>query len=207
MRKYTWVEVGINGQLPQKWNQPADQAHDFAADLYANVYQPQLGEYKGTRRLPDGAILDTFEKGYIRIGDLGSMPTTEPTVVPPERNARFWMYVNGGPVKITLHPGRSLRWFKTEQTDEGWASELCVLKHEGDHVERHLVIDGCDCDGRLTIAGSDTCPLDQLASGNEPYLEPYFNVHEREVYEGVVYPAWSRVSDSQCDEYAEDAGY
>ena len=39
-----------------------------------------------------------------------------------EREARFWVYVNGGPVKLTLYPGQRLRWGRASSHDEGWSA-------------------------------------------------------------------------------------
>lgn len=116
------------------------------------------------------------------------------------RNARFWIYWNLGPVKITLRPGETRNLFYGVQTDEGWASEALTYTHEGDHVRRSWIDDGVDCDGRLTRCGEDVCPLGELHS-NEPYHE------EGEPTPDWMWPAWQKESSSQRDYSAEAMTY
>ncbi len=119
------------------------------------------------------------------------------------RNARFWTYANGGPVKITLRPEQSLTYYKAESADEGWSSETVTWTHEDTHVLREWCDDGRDCDGRLTRSGEDQCSLDELQSGGEPYIDG----DDPSLWEGVVWPAWEEAGRRQYDEYAEMAGY
>lgn len=117
------------------------------------------------------------------------------------RNARFWEYVNGDVVKITLKPGQTLHWRQAHQTDEGWSSEEHTWSYVADplvpHVLNEYVNDGRDCDGRLTRFTDSECLLDLLQAGNESYaIDP-----------PVRYPAWQKVGSSQRDYAAEAAGY
>jgi hypothetical protein len=110
-------------------------------------------------------------------------------------NARFWAYINGSQVKITLKPGQSLQWGKAYQTDEGWSSEdETWTYHEDGEIQRSYGTDGYDCDGRLSRWFDGWTTLDELAAGFE--FEP-----------GRHYPEWHGNCASQRDYQAEAAGY
>lgn len=113
------------------------------------------------------------------------------------KNARFWTYINGGPVKLTLEPGQAAYHHHGERTDEGWASESTQWTHEDGGVRREWTTDGRDCDGRLTRHGADFCPLDQL--------HDLINTTGED--STIHWPDWQRESAGQRDEYAEAAGY
>lgn len=76
-------------------------------------------------------------------------------------------------------------------------------------VLRRWQSDGVDCDGRLTRSGVDYCVREYLQSGHLPYLTEGELADPMIVsaWEGVRYPAWVAGERSQCDEYAEAAGY
>ncbi len=113
-----------------------------------------------------------------------------------QRNARFWVYINGGPVRLTLKPGQSLEWDRWSRTDEGWSYEYECWLFSGDKVYRVSDDDGEDCDGRLSHSYKTVVDLKDLASGS-----PDGTVA------GVFYPLWSRVKASQRDYSAEAMGY
>jgi len=108
-------------------------------------------------------------------------------------NARFWTYINGGPVKLTLHPGQRLTWGKWERTDEGWSSEAYTWTHEEQWVSLQWCDDGVDCDGRMRRGGKSFVPLTSLHAGN--------------TMDGITYPAWREKDSWQRDYQAEAAGY
>ncbi len=115
------------------------------------------------------------------------------------KNVRFWAYVNGGPVKVTLKPGQKLEHNVGGPTDEGWHSESTSWEYPADEeaVYRCWCSDGRDCDGRLTRGGEDRCESGRLSCG---YDDPEDA--------GVVYPAWDEVRDHGVyDEYAQASGY
>jgi hypothetical protein len=118
-------------------------------------------------------------------------------------NARFWIWTPGGPVKITLRPGQTLRHYQGHATDEGWASEADTWTHQGEFVTNDWCHDGSDCDGRLTRVGSRECKITQLREVPPNY--EWMTAEEAEL--NVIYPQWCEVSRSQRDEYAELAGY
>ena len=110
---------------------------------------------------------------------------------------RFWVYANGGAVRLTLAPGQSLEHVEGGAHAEGWYREGCqwMLSPDGLTVEREYWTDGQDCDGRLSTDGEDVTPVADLAAGY------------RDDGEGVTYPVWGSGRTSQRDEHAEAAGY
>lgn len=119
------------------------------------------------------------------------------------KNARFWIYMNGGPVKITLKPDQTLEHFQGGRCEEGWSSETTSWEYEDGVVRQERCSDGRDCDGRLTTYGEIVCPLDSLSAGNVPYTDG----DEPTTWAGVIWPDWQKESSYQRDEYAEAAGY
>ena len=109
-----------------------------------------------------------------------------------ECNARFWVYLNGGPVKLTLRPGQRRSWCTFRWTDEGWDSEWITWEHQGDRVQRCWESDGTDCDGRLRQGGESYVLLTEL-KGRE--------------FEGLAWPIWRAADRWQRDYAAEAAGY
>lgn len=122
----------------------------------------------------------------------------------PHPNARFWAYLNGGPVKITLRPGQTLHWSQGHRTDEGWSRSLETWSYEADEspalLTRHWCQQGRDCDGTLEHGGQDTCEATNLLS-RPPYPE------DEPLLEGVRWPAWEPADQWQRDHAAEAAGY
>lgn len=112
-------------------------------------------------------------------------------------NARFWVYWNGGWVKLTLRPRQTLRAFEFHHTDEGWSSESEEWFFDGSTVWREWSSCGCDCDGRLDRYGEDQCPLHLLHDCES--VDSFEN--------GIKYPSWERVTAGQYDQNAELAGY
>jgi len=108
-------------------------------------------------------------------------------------NARFWAFAHNSPVKLTLHPGQLLQHYAFYRHDEGWASEAQTWFFDGQNVERTIVDDGTDCDGRLTRTSDTFCPLADLASRIVPGEPPL--------------PEWQDRGYAQRDYSAEAAGY
>ena len=178
---------------------------------YVIVGRERVHVHGQTFDLPDNAYLfrENFDKG---VPDLEPIEFDLPGFVPPRPdcnpNARFWVFWNGGPVKITLKPGQSLSVSQGRTHEEGWSSESETWEHEGDGVRSSWENDGRDCDGRLTQRGSAFCPLDKLDD-----VVPYWlsaedaTAADRETWADVLYPDWQDAERSQYDEYAELAGY
>jgi len=68
-------------------------------------------------------------------------------------NARFWIYINGGFVKLTLRPEEALEHFFSERTDEGFRSVYQSWEYDGSVVVRQWFIRERDCDGRHEDGG------------------------------------------------------
>ena len=148
------------------------------------------------------------------------------------RNARFWIWQNGSPVKLTLRPDAPrLCHYEYHQTDEGWESSTNWYWLENGRVYRDWENDGRDCDGRLTSYGLNSCSIDRLASrhvGTCPLCKNYrtytdgartYTMGEKPIQfcarcEDFIplrfdehYPDWVDEELSQRDEYAEAMGY
>ena len=114
-------------------------------------------------------------------------------VVPTMTNARFWIFVNDGPVQITLKPGQRLSWSEFHRHEEGWSSQSLSWEYDGRTITHEYDLDGADCDGRLSSGGVTICSLEDLLSGNE--------------LDGVTFPRWEHADSFQRDYAAESAGY
>lgn len=111
-------------------------------------------------------------------------------------NARFWHYVNGDYVRITLRPGEQLSHGSFRDTDEGWRSEGLTWEHIGDGVQFAWTTSERDCDGRMDRDGVSFCPLSELsARDSSEWGGP-----------GGM-PQWETVGQGQRDYAAEAAGY
>lgn len=119
-------------------------------------------------------------------------------------NARFWVYVNGSFVKITLRPGQQVEHVTGGPTDEGWTRDAQTWLYPDDEsaVYRYWADEGQDCDGRHGNYGSSRCELSALKAGYAPDGYGCDLEHPE-----VVYPAWERVEASRYDQFAELAGY
>ena len=114
------------------------------------------------------------------------------------RNARFWQWVNGGWVKLTLKPGQTLAHHTCNKHDEGWTStgNTWAYDAETQTIESTLTQDGLDCDGRSSYHCSCWTTLDKL--------------RENEFDEDgaiIATPRWERGERVCYDQYAEQAGY
>lgn len=109
------------------------------------------------------------------------------------KTVRFWTYLNGGPVRLSLAEGQTLHHWQGRRTDEGWEGEghTWTLDHGVVHLQ--AVSDGCDCDGRLTRWREGICPVRDLAKVGAD--------------NGIDYPAWQDADAGQIDATAEAAGY
>lgn len=128
-------------------------------------------------------------------------------------NARFWEYINGGYVKITLRPSADLSWGRWTRTEEGYASEGLTWTHKETFVLRQAEHSGQDCDGRHGQTDTAFCLLENLRSVPAYTLE-YRDGIQRACPENcgpnerVCRPAWETHHPTRCyDQYAEAAGY
>lgn len=111
------------------------------------------------------------------------------------RNARFWAYINGSFVKLTLKPNQELTWGHSEPTEEGFHAEGHEWEYDGCNVYESIYTDGRDCDGRLSSEGHYR--WDMIS------IRPCFD----QTRDDPSTPVWDRISASQRDYFAEAAGY
>lgn len=109
------------------------------------------------------------------------------------QNLKFWEYVNGSPVRLTLRPGQTLHWSKGGPDSEGWGRESICWKHTGTGVYTESFVEGRDCDGYSSRWADSFCPPEGLTSGAS--------------FDGVTFPRWEDSTVECRDEYAEAAGY
>lgn len=110
-------------------------------------------------------------------------------------NARFWVWLNGGWVKLTLRPDQSLSWGHYRTTDEGFESS----SHEWSLITPYVIWEistrSRDCDGLLDRDVTLRCHVNHLNDVESP------DDPSRKL------PDWDRASSSQRDHTAEAAGY
>lgn len=110
-------------------------------------------------------------------------------------NVRFWTYISRDWVKLTLHPGQTIRHYKGWETEEGYDSYAEEWEHNIDEVNYICHSAGRDCDGRH----SETSYL----HGSVP-----LKFTENDYSPDGRIPDWSRAKPSYCyDQYAQMANY
>lgn len=111
-----------------------------------------------------------------------------------QRNARFWVYWNGGYVKLTLCPDQDLTAWAGGPTEEGFSQTLITWTYESEDsmIVQNGVTYGRDCDGRHEHTWELECRVEALKA----------NWHA-----GLQVPDWTKVRTGQRDYAAEAAGY
>ena len=117
------------------------------------------------------------------------------------KNARFWVWHNGGWVKLTLRFGQTVELFNYGRTDEGWYRERTKFHHDGENVVQHWHQESRDCDGRFEQGGECSCPLDKLTA------KDMFEAMDCSENKGIYSPDWQKGYPWQRDHSAEAAGY
>jgi len=115
-------------------------------------------------------------------------------------NARFWVWANGGPVKLTLRPGQVLRHAEGGPNEEGYSIQRTTWELAPDEpvVYRDWSSEARDCDGVCNIHGSDSCPIGNLNDNEAAY----------EWTGKLAFPNWGeREATEVYDQYAQAAGY
>lgn len=114
--------------------------------------------------------------------------------------ARFWDWINDGPVRLTLRVGQRLGWSRGGSTDEGWERETVTWEYDREtgKIHRTGILDGSDCDGRLTVANVTRVALANLYAGA---------VNVPGGRDGIRYPGWEEGTGWRRDLYAEAMGY
>lgn len=96
------------------------------------------------------------------------------------RNARFWQYINGSYVKLTLQHGQQLNWSNSEATDEGFSAEAYTWELDGEVVQMYHTTSGRDCDGRHSSEQDFFCFIDELYSwiGTDGHMMPMWELED-----------------------------
>lgn len=112
------------------------------------------------------------------------------------QNARFWEYINGDWVKLTLRPGQVKNWRCSGATEEGWSAETYQWYYDGPSatIFCKYMSDGVDCDGRLKRFWTGSFDI----TGRKwlDHADPT-----------ILSPDWHECSASQRDYVAELMGY
>jgi hypothetical protein len=114
------------------------------------------------------------------------------------RNARFWVWHNGGWVKLTMRPGQSIVLTSGGLNDEGYSYSRERFTFNGLTVVVEGVTHARDCDGRMDSYSEHYCGVDDLKA-MEAEVDEYGERPAR--------PHWELGSCFQRDEQAELAGY
>jgi hypothetical protein len=110
-------------------------------------------------------------------------------------NVRFYDFINGSPVRITLQPGKSLSHSEFQPTDEGYSRISNTWTHMGERVYCETHTDSRDCDGRYSSDVLSVFNISEAAAG----------FHDVEA--GVRLPKWVNVDARQRDYTAESMNY
>lgn len=109
------------------------------------------------------------------------------------RNIRFWAFVNGSAVKLTLCEDGLLRHAVSRATDEGWRTEGNMWLVENGRVIWRNATSERDCDGRFDTFNEMEM---QQAKGRVSEEMP-----------DVIWPVWYNLAYDQRDHSAEAMGY
>lgn len=131
------------------------------------------------------------------------------------KNARFWAWINGDWVKITLRPGQTLEWTTFGRHEEGWHLSAHIWEFDAiDQIvtESHYT-DGTDCDGRTQTSNARHCHIERLSeNGQQTRVEERWNWQSEDYVfvacrECPALPDWQEGESSQRDYYAESMNY
>jgi hypothetical protein len=123
------------------------------------------------------------------------MATTTATTI---RTARFWEWVNGGWVKLTVRPGRRLLHIGGGRTDEGFQTVMNRWDVDEDGVTHEFAENGRDCDGYYSRGAEYFADRSQLRG---------VTITEPTDPDVTHLPAWVTMDRHQRDHAAEAAGY
>ena len=119
-------------------------------------------------------------------------------------NARFWIFLNRGYVKVTLRPNQTLAWARGGEHEEGYFSEGVEFYLDADgELTREEWSRGQDCDGphshgqELATTALDCQRIAATRDAPDPECPRW----------PVTRPKWAERSYEQRDLYAEAAGY
>lgn len=116
---------------------------------------------------------------------------------PLRRTARFWEFINGDLVKISLKYGQELTWTNFHQHEEGYSSEVITWKFIGGSSPQVIRISSTrstDCDGRYSGEFEEFCLFIELRG---------LSVEG----EDQCFPEWQKVKELRRDYSAERMNY
>jgi hypothetical protein len=125
-------------------------------------------------------------------------------------NARIWLWLNDGWVKLTVQPDQPLRHSTFCRHDEGWSAEYHTWTWDGETLVEECATDGRDCDGRLS---THSARLTTLAQFRACPAFAYFNPLDLRLpliqlpVPGMALPEWTEGERGQRDYAAEAMGY
>jgi len=110
-------------------------------------------------------------------------------------NARFWIFWNGGMVKLTLTHGQKLSLCAGGPDEEGWHAHRHKYEHCGSRVESTIFVEDRDCDGDHSEERHFFSKLCNLRANYEGYGS-------------LLLPIWERKGHARCrDQFAESMNY
>jgi hypothetical protein len=113
------------------------------------------------------------------------------------KNIRFWTWLNGGLVKLTLKPDERIVHYHRAPTEEGFHGEGHEFFYDagGERLLNMMLTEGRDCDGYTSYSSIWECSFDQLKA------------RPCECDGSVFIPNWKRIKASVYDQFAAMSGY
>lgn len=148
--------------------------------------------YRGVRM---GALRNTIAEAFADAKRFNS----DPEMLRELRTLRFWVFLNGGYVRITLPPGDKVvgRVKCDDAGGEGFSRNVQTWERHPEmrgHVLRKVTESGRDCDGPYRTGYEMACSYDRLARILCTFTE-------------ARTPDWQHLDSYQRDYAAEAAGY
>jgi hypothetical protein len=112
------------------------------------------------------------------------------------REARFWVFINGSPVRLKLKKNKTYYWGQCKSTDEGYHIRSESYYFDGEKVTSEVIDEGKDCDGRLIHGGRYNFDYLLYYSGSGVFSE------------GRLYPDWTAIEEYPIyDEFGRNMNY
>ena len=119
------------------------------------------------------------------------------------KRVRFWEFINGDWVRLTLTPGDCIAHRDGGANEEGYRVSWHTWSYDDNVpcVRYSVDTDARDCDGRCTYRGDFICRLDQLA------VRANYGKETDSAGRVIMLPEWQEMSEARRDFSAEAAGY
>ena len=112
------------------------------------------------------------------------------------KKARFWVYANGGFVRLELLPGRYHHHTSFRYTEEGFEKRTRRWHHDGTHIIEESYQRSRDCDGLMEWWDSRSAKVEELSAFVNEEFAP-----------GLRQPLWRHNKGRQRDHAAEAMNY